>query len=1005
MVSRPSDFGEPSGEAELALSAINLGNAPAGGSAGPITFVDVLPPGAAAVHVSASAAGEAGMFECSISAPRVASCIYDGSLVPYDQIELRIAVDLQAGEAWREGANLFTVGGAGAPAAALERPLVPAGQGGRLGFEEFHLGPEEEGGEVGREAGSHPFQVTAAVSLTQTSQAQPTALPKDLQLRLPTGLVATASAVPRCPIARFYEEDCPQESVVGVGSFAVNEFASPGVRWLVTPIFNLEPSLGEPARFGSLPSKVPVIINSSIRADDYSAELSIGNITEVAGLLGTTVTLWGVPQDPRHDAERGLSCLYAARGVAGYSCGRLEASDPEAMLSMPTACDGPSLRSFATVVPWADRANPISVTDPFVQIVGCNRVPFRPSASARVTSSAASSPSGFALILELPRGPQNWDEVSESALRRVEVTLPEGVTVNPSAASDLLACSPAGFDAEAVDSRGGCPGASQLGEVAIASPISPQPLVGSVYLGGEVGERFTGSLKLYFVARSRALGLLVKFPARLRLDPRNGRITIRADELPQLPFSGLQLTFPQASRALLATPSVCGESTIVTRFTPYSDPAATVESSSPQIIASGPRDGPCQGAGRLFDPTFVAGTRDNAAGSYSPLYLRLSRNDGEADLAGLSLSLPSGLAANLSGVQYCSASALAGATHSGADEEAAPSCPAASRVGRVLVGAGVGPVLAYAPGSLYLAGPDRGAPYSLAALTPALLGPLDLGTTVQRFPIGVDPRTGQLSIDFAKAGRMPSMLQGVALHIRDLRLYLDRSRFTLNPTSCAATAITGSAYAIDGMAAPLDQRFQAADCGTLPFHPSLSLRFAGGLRRSGHPSLRAVVRSGPRQTRLAGISFTLPSGELLDFHHLRELCRRQLPAEACPNGSRLGYARLWSPLLSAPLQGAIYLREPSRGFPDLISELRSGDIRIRLHGRTGASNGRLGLRVEGLPDLPLAKAAISLAGGRRGIFVNSETLCGRKQRVDASVQAQSGKSHRLHPRLHLSGRC
>lgn len=1009
MVSRPSDLSASSSEAELALSAVNLGDAPAGGSADPIVLVDTLPPGVTALEASAvtgSPTEGAAPVACDTPAERTVTCTYEASLAPYDQIELRIVVALQSGEAWKTEQNVFTVSGGGAPAAELERELSTAGEPGRLGIAEFQLRPEAEGGAVETEAGSHPFQVTAAISLTQTSQGMPTALPKDLRLRMPTGLVAAAGAVPSCPLTRFYEGACPLASVVGVGTFTVNEPTSFGVTAFVGPIFNLEPAFGEPARFGSRPQGVPLIIDSRIGADDYSAELSIGNITEVVGFLGATVTLWGVPQDARHDSARGTSCLYAARGIPGNACHPLGAAQPAVMLSMPTSCEGPTLRSLAEFLPWDDRVRSVSTADPFPRMTGCNRLPFRPSALARATGSAASSPSGFDLSFELPGdGLQNRDGFAESALKRVEVTLPEGYTVNPSAASGLASCGPADFDAETVGERD-CPDASRIGGVVITSPIFSKPLTGSVYIGAAVGERFAGSLELYVVARSRELGLVVKLRALMQLDPRSGRITIRADELPQLPLSSLQLTLPQGPRALLATPAACGAAAIVTRLTPSSAPAATVESSSSQSISSGPGGGPCSGAARPFDPALLAGTLDSAAGRYSPFYVRLERDDGEAELGGLSLTLPPGLVANLSGIQTCSPAALAAAAaRSGGEEAAAPPCPAAARVGRVLVGGGVGPILTYAPGALYLAGPDRGAPYSLAAVIPALAGPLDLGTIVRRFPIGIDPRTGQLSIDFPQGQRLPSILQGVALHLRDLRLYLDRPRFIGNPTSCAPTEIAGLAYAGEGQVAPVVQRFHAEGCPGLPFRPSFSLGLSGGLGRSGHPSLRVAIHSGVGQARLDAAGFTLPPGELLDFHHVRDLCPRGLRAEDCPDASRLGYARFWSPLLLEPLQGAIYLREPTHGFPDLLAELRSGEVRIRLQGHASAARGRMRVRFSDLPDLPFSKAVISLAGGRRGIFVNSETLCGRRLRAGAVLSAQNRKSRRIRPLLRLAGRC
>ena len=60
---------------------------------------------------------------------------------------------------------------------------------------------------------------------------------------------------------------------------------------------------------------------------------------------------------------------------------------------------------------------------------------------------------------------------------------------------------------------------------------------------------------------------------------------------------------------------------------------------------------------------------------------------------------------------------MQGAPHGGAEELANPSCPAASEIGRTLVGGGVGSALAYAPGKVYLAGPYNGSALSIVAIT------------------------------------------------------------------------------------------------------------------------------------------------------------------------------------------------------------------------------------------------------------------------------------------------
>jgi hypothetical protein len=159
------------------------------------------------------------------------------------------------------------------------------------------------------------------------------------------------------------------------------------------------------------------------------------------------------------------------------------------------------------------------------------------------------------------------------------------------------------------------------------------------------------------------------------------------------------------------------------------------------------------------------------------------------------------------------------------------------------------------------------------------------------------------------------------------------------------------------------------------------------------------LRAGAEETGIAAATFTLPAGELLDLHHVPVLCARELPPERCPPASRIGNARVWSPLLEGPLEGPIYLREPSHRFPDLLADLRSAQLHFLLHGHTAAPGGRLRVRFPALPDIPLSRALFTLAGGHRGIFVNSEALCARRPRAEATFSAHSGKRRLLRPRL------
>jgi hypothetical protein len=328
--------------------------------------------------------------------------------------------------------------------------------------------------------------------------------------------------------------------------------------------------------------------------------------------------------------------------------------------------------------------------------------------------------------------------------------------------------------------------------------------------------------------------------------------------------------------------------------------------------------------------------------------------------------------------------------------------PLGSRVGGVQVRAGVGPEPLALRGTAYLEGPYRGAPYSLALVVPAQVGPFDLGTITERVAVDVDPVTAQIGV---RADPLPQILGGVPLALRDLRIDLDRPGFVRNPTSCEQAAISGSATTALGQTTALSATFGAVNCRGLPFKPKLSLVLSGAVGRGGHPAVRAIYRGDPDGAAPARMAFGLPKGELLDLHHLGRLCPRGVAADRCPPDSRLGSLRIDTPMLDAPLTGPIHLRVPSRRLPDLSAEVRGGGLRFLLRGRTTDRGGRLGVSLDSLPDVPLSRAVLTLPGGRRGIVVNSESLCLGNRHAVADFSAHSGKQRRLRVPVRLGDGC
>ena len=400
---------------------------------------------------------------------------------------------------------------------------------------------------------------------------------------------------------------------------------------------------------------------------------------------------------------------------------------------------------------------------------------------------------------------------------------------------------------------------------------------------------------------------------------------------------------------------------------------------------------------------FRAAGQVNGAGLHSPFSMLISREDGDQNLDGITIELPPGVSATLKGIPYCSDAALAqaaSASYTGLAELASPSCPAASRVGTATSGAGAGTHPLYAPGSAYLAGPYKGAPLSLAVVTPAVSGPYDLGNVVVRVALHVNPQTAQVT---AVSDPLPRILEGIPLRLRSIQVDLDRKDFTLNPTSCEPSQFRGTITGSEGGVANPVNFFQVGNCGSLDYAPKLSLTLTGGLARRGHPAIHAVLEARPGEAASRRVSVALPSGELLDNSHIDTVCTRvQFAADNCPAGSSLGTARARTPLLDEPLKGKVYLRSGPNKLPDIAVDLE-GQIDVVLVGKIDTvSGGALRTTFSSIPDAPVEEFRLDLAGGKKGLIQNSKPICGRKLRMKVRMTGHNGARFNRNPLLQSS---
>ena len=891
-------------------------------------------------------------------------------------------------------------------------------------------------------AGSHPYQQTVSFGFTTESlggSISNSGHPKTIKLDLPSGLLGDPTATPiRCTEAELESNHgCPATSAVGAFELTSLLGANDNLETYVSPLYNMVPPPGYPAALATTTGGVGYTLHllASVRSDgDYGIEVASPDIIALPGnpFFAIQVQTWGDPSGAAHDEVRG-TCL-----VNSGTCP--VARQDTAFWTLPGRCSGQPDRTTVAAESWEQPGNFIGaeyeaadLQGTPISTSGCNQLSFAPTIEAKPSTNLIDSPSGLDVDLHQAQDTDK-EHRSSAELKDARVTLPAGMSVNPSQADGLGSCTTAqiGLTTNAGETPirfdkapNTCSDASKLGTVEVTTPLIaeyenegtklatdpetgkaiPRPLHGSVYLAAPFDNPFNSLLAIYLTVEDPRTGTYAKLAGQVESDPSSGQITTIFKENPQLPLEDVRLHLFGGARASLITPPTCGTHTTTTDLIPWSTPegADATPQSSFQTTAS-PSGGTCPTSADQVPnaSSFTAGTLTRQAGAYSPFVLKLSREDGTQRLTGFDSLLPPGLTGKLAGIPTCSEAAIdqaAARSHpdEGILERNSPSCPAASALGTVTIGAGAGPTPFYTNGTAYLAGPYKGAPLSLAVITPAIAGPFDLGVVVVRAALYVDPESARIR---AVSDPFPTILQGIPLDLRSVAVKLDRPSFTLNPTSCDPMAITGTATSALGQAAPLSQPFQVGGCSSLPFKPKLSLRLKGSVKRSSHPKLIATLTARPGEANIARAQVKLPQAVFLDQSHIGTVCTRvQFAADACPARSVYGKVSATTPLLDYPLAGSVYLRSSSHILPDLVAKLEgpaTQPIEIVLVGRTDSVKGALRNTFEAVPDAPVSKFHLELFDGKRGLVEMSDGFCSAR-RATVQLDGQNGKTYDTRP--------
>jgi len=802
---------------------------------------------------------------------------------------------------------------------------------------------------------------------------------KDVRVDLPPGLSVNPEATVQCTEAQLNESVCPKESQVGVDeAVGTAEFvAGSGLKATKTeefPVFNMVRNPGEPARFGveiKIPAVAPVLANvrsyleggiswhkeletpesSGVPTGDFHEFFKITNFPKTPELVESRLIFWGRPQEESHVGK------------------------PTAFLTLPSTCSSRPV-TYLHVDSYQESGKFIKYASESPETTGCGSLAFNPTVSIGGETTQSDQPDGVEGALHVPLSTTAPSSPNSPNVNTAEVALPEGMTLNPSAAHGLQSCTNAQIGL-GTNNAIGCPAASVIGTDVVEAPgVPPGSLTGNIYLAPQEGQQPESGreFRAFVVAEAPQYGVGVRLEAQLRANRQTGRLTAVIANNPQIPFENFRLKLNGGALAPLANPLSCGTALLEASLTPYTGEPASL-SSSPFATSGCPSSGPPFALGQ------ATANQPSKAGAYTSYTLNLTRGDGQQYLQKVSTTLPAGLLGAIPSVTLC-----------GEPQVAQGTCPAASEIGTATVAAGAGSMPYSFSGPVSLTGPYAGAPYGLSIAIPAVGGPFNLGTVVTRATLTVGLYSGRVTATSV----LPTIVSGVPLRLKSINVTVNRPNFLFNPSSCGALSSESTLLSTFGSTQSLSSPFAVSDCGGLAFKPSVSASTTAKSSKANGASLEVKVSQGAHQANIRQMLLTLPRQLPSRLTTLQKACPAALfedgePPGACPSSSRVGGVTVSTPVLAGKLTGPAYLVSHGGGaFPDLDLVVRGDGVEVVLVGHTLIRSGTTTSRFESLPDVPISAVAVSLPIGAHSLLGANGVLCNEKLNAPTTIIGQSG---------------
>ncbi|HET9153509.1 MAG TPA: hypothetical protein VFN85_05290, partial [Solirubrobacterales bacterium] len=398
----------PEGQLTYHLELTDVGDDATDGSE--VKLTATLPSGLRGVSANTGSSG----FECpAVAGENVIVCSGAPSMGSDAFVTIAITVEVEP-SAPETLTTFFAVegGGTGAEAGTTLDPVRVSTIQPGFGIDAFESSILGADGTPSTNAATHSTLQTTDIDINTHTDPNPfvgDAWPvedlRDATVSLPPGLVGNPSRFSQCSAAQLAEGEfdpkplCPAGSQVGVVIVRHTEGAFGSV-----PLYNMVPPPDAPARFAFNVNGTIISLDAHLRSSgDYGIDVTASGIPQALAIVGNSVSFWGVPDDPRHDPDRGCP-----GEVSPYLGGNPCSSErpPAAFFRTPTDCVGPGQVSTGLRIDswqhpgvFAESSAPLhsgprypharSEWGPPVGIEGCNRVPFEPTVRIDATSHRA----------------------------------------------------------------------------------------------------------------------------------------------------------------------------------------------------------------------------------------------------------------------------------------------------------------------------------------------------------------------------------------------------------------------------------------------------------------------------------------------------------------------------------------------------------------------------------------------------------------------------------------